>query len=63
MKKLYPAVLFAIIGTIVSLICLIYTSPLTMTAFFFIGLPCYGVSNALYVIDILSMLKLRFRSR
>ena len=62
-SKLTWAVIFSLIGTIVALICLLYTSALTMTAFFFIGLPCYGLSQALYVIDILSMLKSRFRSQ
>ena len=63
MNKLTWAVIFAIAGTGVALICLIYTSVITMTAFFFIGLPCYGISQALYVIDILSVLKSRVRFR
>lgn len=63
MSKLSLAVIFSISGTIVALICLLHTSPITMTAFFFIGLPCYGVSVALYVSDIVSKLKLRLRSR
>ena len=62
-NKLYWAILFAIAGTLVALVCLIYTSPITMTAFFFIGLPCYGISQALYVINILSVLKSRVRFR
>ncbi len=63
MSKLTWAVILSVGGTLVAVICLLYTSPITMTAFFFIGLPCYVLSQALYVIDILSMLKSRFRSQ
>ncbi len=61
MSELFWAVFFAVLGTIITLTCLIYTSPITMTAFFFIGLPSYGVGALLYVIDILFKLKLRSR--
>ncbi|HLD73531.1 MAG TPA: hypothetical protein VJB34_01350 [Bdellovibrionota bacterium] len=62
MDKRFVAIIFVILGTIVSLICLIHTTPITMTAFFFISLPCYVLSNLLYVIDILSKLAQRLHS-
>lgn len=61
MDKRSIAVILVIVGTIISLICLIHTTPITMTVFFFIGLPSYVLSNLLYIIDIFSTLAKRSR--
>ena len=63
MSELFWAVLFAVLGTLIALICLIHTSPITMTAFFFIGMPFYLAGGILYALDILSKLKRRLQSR
>ena len=40
-------------GTVLTLWCLAETTALSMTAFFSLGLPLYGVATLLYVVELL----------
>ncbi len=50
------------IGYGMTFLCLIFTTPITMTLFFFIGLPSFGLGIMLYTIDIAARLVRRTKS-
>lgn len=57
-------ILWALSGTgmLVTFLCLILTTPITMTLFFFIALPCFGLGIMLYTIDIAARIVRRTKS-
>ena len=57
------AIAFSSAGTLSAILCLIKTTPLIMTFFFFFGLPCFGAGIAIYLLLALRVLKLVFRLR
>lgn len=47
--RVKAAVAFVSAGMAAAVACLFWTTPLTMTVFFFIGLPCFGAGALLYL--------------
>ena len=51
--RMRTAVALVASGTGLSLWCLYHTSALSMTAFFSLGIPLYGLGAILYIVEIL----------
>lgn len=43
------ALMLAALGSVFTVICFLKTTPMTMTLFFFIGIPAYGIGMLLYL--------------
>ncbi len=56
-KKTLLVLAPTILGTALSIACLIKTTPVTMTAFFFIGIPSFALGLILWAIIVVRDLK------
>lgn len=56
-RNLRLALLLVAVGTAFTLWCLVKTTALSMTLFFIVGLPLYGLGALLYVVEILRDLR------
>lgn len=51
--RMHTAVALVVFGTLFALWCLVATSALSMTLFFSLGIPLYGLGAILYIVEIL----------
>lgn len=51
--RLKAAIALVATGTFLTLWCLFETTALSMTAFFSLGIPLYGLGAVLYIVEIL----------
>lgn len=49
MTALKASVVLTSVGLFFTLLCLIKSTPLTITGFFMLGLPCFGMAIAIYL--------------
>ncbi len=56
-RKIILTLAPTILGTALSIVCLIKTTPVTMTAFFFIGIPSFILGLILWAIVVVRDLK------
>ena len=56
-RKILTALAPTLLGTAASVACLVKTTPLTMTLFFFIGLPGFAIGFVLWAMMVLKDLK------
>lgn len=56
-RNLRIAIFFASVGTVFTLWCLLKTTALSMTLFFSLGIPAYGLGALLYVVEVLRDLR------
>lgn len=63
MNEIRAMIVFATLGLLTTLVCLIKTTPLTMTAFFAIGLPCFGLGILAYLVLGLRLIKAKYGRR
>lgn len=52
------AIAFVSAGTAAAMLCLIKTTPITMSVFFFFGLPCFAVAISIYLSLFIRFLRL-----
>lgn len=51
-------VLFVVAGLAPTIVCLVKTTPLTMLAFFMVGLPCFAAAILIYALFLLRLIKI-----
>lgn len=56
-KQMWAGGVATFLGTVSAIACLVKTTALTMTLFFFVGVPCLAAGFILYVTAVLKDLK------
>lgn len=56
-RRIRVALLLNLIGWGAAAVCLLHTTAITMTLFFFLGIPAFGLALLLYLLEVLRDLR------